>query len=476
MKKNAIFQLILCLFLPSVITAQVYKDYDLNNYYTPDIVRNSLDLYLNSNGRFDNKLFRKSSFNTDRNNINDLNGQLKSRFTQFTNTRKTESLFQIHIDIDGQFYNNKPQVINYLKTFEASSTEYIGLNYSKKLYGTNRMFFSYGIFSLLNPSTSVMKNEQISSSYKNTTKQFKAEIKPSIGIGIGRIESVKDSRQAVYILEELSKRDVLTRHCSEDEIFNFSQLISRVKNKRFLDYRLHKIDEITSIDSFLVKNNMLTKSDASYFSTLYDNWENSANFERTTGQSFEVSLSPNIYWTNMKSESKVSNPVSDTWNKQIENIYGAKLAFNYNYAKQIKSNWEKTVNVLLIASSKREQDRHSTESNQDPLLQVNSADIVLYGNYCIGYYPSTRTNLSTRISQNLSQTFYDNLTSNSWSNSFYSATNLEFKAVYYVSPQLSLSGNTSIFYAFQNYRNSDSKSNQNNLGLGFNVALKYSFF
>ena len=474
MKKTFIFSITLCSFIvfcTNIVSAQEYK-YDLNRYYTPDIVRNGLDLNLNSSGGFTD-----SHFYNDTTKSNNLDAQFKSRFTQFKNTRKTESLLQLQLDVTGQFSNNKDWEPTYKKTHNSSSAEYIGLNYSKKMYGANKKFLTFGIFTSLNPATSYISNEVTSSTTENTTESFRAEIRPFIGIGIGRIESVKDARQAIYILEDLSKRGVLTRHLSDDEIFKFSQIISQVKNKRFLDSRLHKIDEISTVDSFLVKNNLLTKSDARYFTTLYDNWENSANFERTSGQSFEMKLSPDINWNNRKNESNISNPYSDTWQKQNDKNYGAILAFSYAYAKQINLNWERTANASLSGSTAHQEQRLSAESSQESPYNVNLRTISLNGNYRIAYYPSTRTNLSANIAQDFNKNFYDVITNNSWNNIFFSTTSVEFSAVYYVSPQLSLSGNTTIADYYSKYSSKGGyKGNQNELKANFFVTLKYSFF
>ncbi|HEY5509098.1 MAG TPA: hypothetical protein VIK29_10525, partial [Paludibacter sp.] len=103
MKKTFIFSIIFCSFIAlwaNNISAQEYK-YDLNKYYTPDIVRNSLDLNLNSSGRFDNRLDSNSPYNKDTTKSNSLSGQINSRFTQFKNTRKTESLLQLNLDVNG---------------------------------------------------------------------------------------------------------------------------------------------------------------------------------------------------------------------------------------------------------------------------------------------------------------------------------------------------------------------------------------
>lgn len=475
MKKTFIFSITLCSFIvfcTNIVSAQEYK-YDLNKYYTPDIVRNGLDINLSSSGGFDNTYHPN-----DTTKSSNLNSQFNSRFTQFRNTRRTESLLQLYLRVDGQISNNKnPQSASNQKTYNSNSAEYINFSYHKKAYGPGNKFFSFGLSTGLNPSFGKTKNENLNATIENTTNKFQAQISPFTGIGVGRIESVKDARQAVYILEDLSKRGVLTRHLSDNEIFQFSQIISQVKNKRFLDARLHRMDEISTVDSFLVKNNLLTKSDAGYFSSLYDNWENSANFERTSGQSFEVRLSPYINWYYQKNESKISNPYSNTWQKQNDKNYGANLAFNYAYAKQINLNWERTANASFSGSTVHQEQRLSAESSQESPYNVNLRTISLNGNYRIAYYPSTRTNLSANIAQDFNKNFYDVITNNSWNNIFFSTTSVEFSAVYYVSPQLSLSGNTTIADYYSKYSSKGGyKGNQNELKANFFVTLKYSFF
>jgi hypothetical protein len=483
MKKTFITSFIFYFFcgvLSSNASAQEYK-YDINTYYTPDIIRNRLDLNFNTDGAISNKQskFVNSPTPNDTLNSNNLDGQLNSSFELFKNTRKRESLLLLSLNLSGQFDNkNDNKLGNYSFSKEHNSiySEGIGLNYTNKFYNSTYQFLSIGISSNLNSSNSSYKKEITGSTTKNTGKGLQAQISPFFGIGTGRIESVKDARQAIYILDDLSKRGVLSRHLSDDEIFRLSQVISQVKNKRFLDARLHKIDEISTVDSFFVKNNLLTKSDATYFTTLYDIWENGANFERNSGQSFEIRLSPFTSWNYGKSQSEVSNPSSNYWQKQNENNYGASLAFNYSYAKQIGLNWEKNANVSLTGNTGRYERKYSTDVNSEFNYKQNVNNIALNGSFSIGYYPSTRTHLSASLSQSFAKTFNDLIIENSWHNYFFSRTNLGFSAVYYVSPQLSLSGNTSIYndYGKNTYPNVNDHTNQ--LAGNFSIALKYSFF
>ncbi len=483
MKKRTIFVLISCLLGTATISifAQEYKNYDLNKYYTPDIVRRGLDLNFNSDGGISNYLSENYYNNNEKDTINSNNlyGNLNSAFFTFKSTRKNESLLQLTLNLAGQFNNSvKKPITNYYfpNSHTSYSNELIVLTYANKSYNPKKQFFSYGITSWLNYSSERNNTLNINDlDYTSVSDSFSSYISPYIGIGVGRIETVTDARQAIYILDDLSKKGVLTRQLSNDEIFKFSQQISKVKNKRFLDARLHKIDEISAIDSFLVSNQLLAKSDASYFTTLYDNWENSANFERKSGHVLEIRLSPSVNWGNYKNQTDILNG-SSTWDKLKNNNYGINLAFNYNCARQMNQNWENITNVTLQSVLSKSAIIFSTQPYNETTLEQNNVAIVFNGNYSIGYYPSTRTHLFATLSQNFLQKFNDLISENSWYNNFYSTTNLNFSAVYYLSPQLNLSGNVGIYNNYEKYTYAGTTYNYNKIGTDFSASVRYSFF
>ncbi|MDD5185697.1 MAG: hypothetical protein PHS84_10600, partial [Paludibacter sp.] len=159
--------------------------------------------------------------------------------------------------------------------------------------------------------------------------------------------------------------------------------------------------------------------------------------------------------------------------------YRAVLSFNYNYAKQMNLNWEKTFDISLSGATGYFSDKLlSNIGNGETISTYNNHSISIQGNYSIGYYPNSRTNLSAGLYQHLSQNFNRGISDNSSYNYFFSQTILRFSAVYYVSPQLSLSGNASIGNIYeQNAFSSDNiNTNNNNLGANFAATLKYSFF
>jgi hypothetical protein len=484
MKKTFITGLISYFFLAVLsfnTSAQEYKNYNLNKYYTPDIVRNGLDLNFGSSGSFLNQSENRSYDQNVKDTINygNTSGALNSTFSTYKNTRKNESLLQLNLDLLGQMnnYNSKPIDPYSPNSSSLYSNENLGLTYTNKFYNSAKQFISFGVTTRLSFSGGKTKTKDSDFINKTaTSKDFFSDLAPFIGAGFGRIETVTDARQAIYIVDDLSKRGVLTRQLSNDEIFRFAQQISKVKNKRFLDARLHKIDEISTVDSFFVNNNLLTKSDAAYFTSLYDNWENGANFERNSGQVFEIQFSPNMHWYNIYNQTDTLNG-SSIWNRNKYSNYGISLLFSYNYAKQVNLNWEKTANASLSGSTGRIVNSSSSETFSEDSNKQDNGVIALNGSYSIGYYPSTRTHLSAKLSQNFVKNFVKSYyEETAYTNSFTSITNLGFSAVYYVSPQLSLSGNASVYNNYNKYTQSSGFERENQLGCNFSAALKYSFY
>ena len=480
MKKKIFTSFIFCFFLSAVFftaLAQEYR-YDISKYYTPEIVRNSLDLNFNSSGGLSKEATTYYSpiyqgVPNDSLKNSNLNAQLYSTFSHNKNTRKLIS----SINLTGIFSlssntDNPSNEVN--KEHRSNSSNNLNFNILNRHYYSSNHFFSYGASSFFtyNMSKDVTGNKSVFSNiYQNN---LNIGLIPSIGIGIGRIEQVEDARQAIYILEELSKKGVLTRHLTNDEISNLSQQISMVKNKRFLDSRIHLMEEIASVDSFFVRNSLLNKEDATYYTNLYDLWMNGANFSRKSGQSFEVSIIPSGSWDKSKDE-YLSSTQSETFpNSQQNWRYGGNLNLIYNYEKPVHLNWQHSVSVSVNGSTGYVNGKYL----QSTILNKTSAGgIGLNGSYTLGYYPTTRTNLSVGISEIFNQNYtkqdissiFDSV---GWYKSHNSTTRFNFSAYYYLSRQLRLSG----YATLNKYIFKSDNGSINNLNAGFSAGLSYAFF
>jgi hypothetical protein len=475
MKKKIFTSFIFCFFLSVLFfntSAQEYK-YDISKYYTPDIVRNQLDVSFNTNNSFNNS---KSKIDTTRSTFStSMNGTFTPFFNSYTNTRKRLTYLQINGQFNGSY--NSSGLVNESNPYkDFNSEDNLTVNYSNHFYNSKNQFFELGISS--NFQTRINNYTEEINPTKGSYQEYYLNFTPSIGIGTGRIEAVEDARQAIYILDDLSKKGVLTRQLNDEEIFRFAQQISRVKNKRFLDARLHLIDEITSVDSFLVNNNLLNKSDARYFTSLYDNWQYGALYSRKSGHTFEITFTPAYNWNFIKNN---PNDTTNSWRLNQNNLTGG-LSFVYTYEKPVNLNWQHSVSASLNGNTNFSNYLNQYGNTYYPygsntystLNGYDTRSVSLNGSYILGFYPSTRTHLSVGLTQDLNFSYMKILNSNStsWDKEFGSATNLIVSAYYYVSPQLRLSVSANC----GNYNTNFYSVTYNQLYGGFNGTLSYSFF
>ena len=474
MKKTLITSCVLCFFVgvnPLSLSAQEYNNFDLSKYVTPDIKRNRLDFGFSSNGNFiDNFDREKSSL---------LFGQLNSSFESIIDTRRKVTSLNLNLNLNGTYTSSKNN--DYLNS---TSNNYIykdGLNFSYigKYFNSSNYFISVGTnFRMNNQLVNYNKKSDLILKQKSSNTSSDYGLTTSIGIGFGRIESVEDARQALYLIKELSKNGVLNRELSADETFQLAQQMSIVKNKRFLDSRLRKIDEITSVDSFLLDNNLIQQSDARYFTTLYDIWENGALFQRKSGHAFELKIEPGIGFRQSNDNNNWFSPDSTYWSNFTNKSYGANLSFNYNLEKPVNLNWQHSVRSSMGSSSYSYLGNSSQSSSQNEnSSNFNTSALYINGGYSIGYFPTTRTNLVLGIDQYFTQRFSKTYLAGSfdsvdWSKDFNSYSRLNFSIYYYLSPQFRISGSTSIDYDYSNYI-----TNKTNTFSGeFQATISYSLF
>ena len=469
MEKKIISGLVLCFVLVfmSNTLAQEYK-YDINKYYTPDIVRNSLDLSFSSNDNI-----RNYEHPNDSTIANSLEWNLNPTFTRYKNTRKQITTFSIGGQTNGSsnsyFKTNK----NNFKT-SLNTENNLSINYNSYFYTLNQFFLMFKVsgnyggtyYKDINSTDTLVRTNFAS---KNTY-----QLRPYIGVGKGRIESITDARQAVYILEELSKKRRITRILSENEIFKFAQIISKIKNKRFLDARLRKIEEITTVDSFLVENGYLTKQDATYFTTLNDLWEYGALYSRNSGQSFEINLSPNLNFASSHEKQTMQNLTQTT----KDQIYNAELNFIYRYEKSTSLDWQHSFSTSLsFHISDISNEKIYDSGFQDKTIAINKGGR-FDANYDLSYFPSTRSKFTFYANQIYTLDFNDHITSNNneYPQNHVSSlmTSVGVSTDYYFSPQLRLSGSAGVGYRYDSQSTNNYTFKQISAGIG--ASINYSFF
>lgn len=470
MEKKIIAGFILCFFFGTFMSntsAQEYK-YDINNYYTPDIVRNSLDVnfYLN-----DNISNRKTPF--DSSEISTFNWDMNPSFVRYRNTRNQITTFSIGGATNGSLQNNNK--INNGDFGKSTNTQNnLSINYSSYFYNPRHIYLMLKASG--NYNGSFIKRINYANTLETNTleNQNTYYLKSYIGVGKGRIESVTDARQAVYILEELSKKGKITRTLNGNEIFKFAQTISKVKNKRFLDARLRRIEEITTVDSFLVTNEYLTNQDAAYFTTLYDFWGYGALYDRSSGQRFEINLSPNVFLGN----SLYKQATQNTGNRRNDLEYKVEMNLIYKYEKVIDLNWQHSFTSGL--NFHMSDLLYETIDDLGFLVKTKMATIggTFNANYSLSYYPSTRSKFTLFANQVNTIDVNDYITINDIEQPKNQTSNMlstiGVSADYYFSPQLRLSGSAGIGYNYDSYSSNNTENKYLSGGIG--ASISYSFF
>jgi hypothetical protein len=477
--KNKLFitGFMLCFLVAFIsnLSAQEYKTFDLSKYYTPDIVRNQLDLSGSSYGYF------KSTLNSSK--YNSINGNLSATFTNYLSTRKMIRTINAGLGLggNGESSNDLTTEIN-TKSGNFNNTANLGTSY--QLFNASRQFLSfggninYGYSSFFSDQTDSLKRTD---TYKSNRLSAKLDL--YIGAGIGRIETVTDAQQTIYLIEAFTKNNILDRDLSSKEIFSLSQEISRTKNKRFLDARLRLMDEVTHVDSFFVANNLIKKSDAKYFTTLYDIWLYGDKFERKAGQSIEFRFAPTVTTDNFynKNTYEIStNTVSETKNNHLNTNYI--LSLIYSYEKPFDQKWQHSINALLAGtlSNFDYTEKYLSPVNNEYRSTSSSKYAEANASYKLGFYPNTRTNIYAQIIQQVGYSFdysstYDGNTYVNNARILSFSTNLNLGTYYYFSPQLRLSANLNLSNNHRLYYNY-SYPVFNEFNNSFSVGANYSFF
>jgi len=452
-----------------------YENFDIAKYYTPNIVRNELPISfnLNSNYLFSSFDYIETDFNNETSNQYtsyknyDFIGNIVSNFSHYVNTRKKISTFAIGLSLNTNYSSRKtdqPYATIYSDNFNTISTNKLSVSWSNQRYFSKLFFLNYNIYSDVSYNYKQNKIENQSEESNQKQNEYGFSLSPQIGIGYGRIENVEDARQAVYIANALSKKNVLTRNLSNEEIFDLSRKISTVKNKRFLDSRLHLTDEISTVDSFFVSINLLSANGAAYFTTLYDMWQYGDLFPRKSG--YNISFLAYPYYS--------YNYTKDT--PDLGTIYYPHHAYLetdlvLDYERPFKLNWQHSAEIGGYASFLQGKEG---ETDFNSIFSTYYKIFTAWASYSLGYYPNTRTNIRATVSQRIWKQI--NLSAQSDNYTRYSPF-FNIGATYYLSPYLSVAGNFVLSYDhFFGISTVTTHVKNNGFNTVFNIQFIYSIF
>lgn len=324
--------------------------------------------------------------------------------------------------------------------FLSNNRNYIKKNifYGINLLSTNRIFYKK-ITENIDPDA-----------VETITNEFESETSGSIQFGKGRIENVTDARMAIYILDDLTNYGRLSRTPTQEEVFEFADLITVTLNKRLADNRIKKIMGYMAVDSFLVSKGLVEKSDGLYFGLINDNWNYARLNEWETGKEWFIDISPSFAYSNSLSKT-IEN--SFTINDLSDNIYNYRINLNVGY----RSTW--------ISGLKWQQGFFVQGNMSVNWLSDNSNYKYLHANsgYYRKYIPNTRTLIVWQSYLTVGKYFYYNTPA-----IIYPTISMGGK--YYFSEKLSL-----YVYSYMNYK-TNHKFDTHDFGFYINSSLQYVIF
>ncbi len=427
------------------------KNFDLSKYKLPNIKRHKLQLSFNSNG--------------NQNNYTEEDELIYNSHSEYRSFDVKKSHFNTKIDLlYNYFFNTKEKIVisetQFSPTykFQKEKTEDTKDSY----YQPEITFKTSTDISIFLNDKNVFINIIPELNFKHSKDQSKINgetnykhiynsLETSIGLGIGkgRLEPVSDLWQSYFILKNLENDGLLNRTLKESDIFEFATKSSKLKNKRFFDYRLRKIEELKTLDSLLHNQQLITNSDINYFTILNDYWSFANIWERHSGNVMKLISTPRYISWNQKNMNKHNDD---------ESFFDLVSKINLTSSKQINLNWER--NIWCEISSRNILNREEDTAND-----------FMAGNFGVeyNYFPNFRTSIRSNLSftAHESNVLFEGDITKKWKNEirFYTSIN------YYISPQLRLSGSIGV-----SHMNRLNHVMTDLFNIGYHVNLSYAIF
>jgi len=472
MKKTSLLFVLVILF--SVVSTAQIENIDLNKYKLNDYRYSSLGTNLSLNGFYSKDKNTNDFFNSEYSTKNkSLNSNLNLNYTLNISNRKYIGYHSINGSYSHSFssYSNKNSTSPESKLENILTNYLLGISSSNAFYLNEKLFWGLNFQSITTQQN--LTNKRIpNSDPQNTEKNIilNSNNRLSVQIGYGRVENVTDARQAIYILDDLNKKNRLTHEPTPEEAFEFADFIRTVLNKRIIDSREKRIYEYTLIDSFLVSKGLISKQDGKYFSILNDNWSYARTQSWYTGSKVYFGI---ISELNDRHEfNKTTYPDNPDWNeKSTEEVMnksiGIETGFEVSWIKGLK--WINSFDCNLSLLIDHYDPYYSDYTNPERNQKLNLLESDIY--YSLSFVPNTRS-----IVTGSAGAFYACYKDVDNEKASFLSPFARISCTYYFSQKLQVNAFTQLSYnkATSEFEGKDDTSKSTRINFGIN--LNYYFF
>lgn len=376
---------VFAIFLTSITSNAQIADYHLRDYLLPDVKFNAWNINhsLGGNGSDINDHRTNSSLQTSKNGNFLLGGDI----TSFFNDRSQQHLASFTYNVDGSKWQEKTS-----RTDNKSDQWGTDL----RINVINRFFFDRRVFLEIVPKAHYVFDQytriqvfqpSINNRYSSNNYQYGFGL--PIKVGLGRLEQVEDARRALFVIHNLAKRNLIDSVSYED-IDELAQLSTQIRWRRYFDWRLQRIYQLETVDSFFRERNIVQEADATYFALLSDFWWNGNQPERNSGWRVSVGYYPFFgRQTEHIRENNSSNMVSRSSDNSNQRLC---FGIQGDYHLPLSETWQ--IGLTTEAYSGRLLSDFGGQ-NIDGSVNVTGNWRYNFGvmklNVLVGFYPSTRT-------------------------------------------------------------------------------------
>ncbi len=498
MKKIKLIALLLISMVVFSLKSSVAQNttFKLSDYKNPKYFYQTLDMNF---GFGNSSNIQKNDNSSDFYNLKSYLSSVNALayYSVYANSRKSQS--EVYAYFNGGFSSSAQKNLFDLANNESrqstlSNNESFSFGGTKRFYNEKQNYFEIGGSFSNSHSGNLSKNkslynDNITNQTKNNSSTFYSNSDLALHIGKGRIEQVQDARMALYLIEDLHRMNRDKRPASDKDVLELAELITSLKYKRFFDNRLRKIAEITTIDSFMQQKGIVSSTDATYFTSLNDNWDFANNPARNSGWRVFAGVEGSFGYNYNKGQVEFIKPSQSTQDQSYaNNSLNVYLVAGVDYEKPINLKWQNSASIKARFGSMSTKSTNKASGTSDVTNYLSeSPTMYLSASYGFGYYPNSRTWLTADWT--LSSGYKKQFTGTSKSdkenstNSFLLYTGPSAHAYYYLSERLRLSINFTGYLQLNNDNyitdipeNSDNNQTKTVWDYHLNASLTYSLF
>ena len=379
--------------LPFLFQGFVYSqvsDFKLSDYKLPRLDRKSLETNFNITGN--NDYYKRSTdLYSSKNTSDQYSGSFSINYNHYVSNERIQRYSDVYGYFNSGFYVYKLDEV--IQSKNNSVTPIFNLSRVNRYYFSNIRFIESDIYvhGLYQRYYNYFYNSSFTLPISDLRQEHTGMLQLPLKYGVGRIEQVQDARHALYLFDHLSRIDRITKNENGDEVIEFASLISTLKNKRFFDSRIRRMEEIESVDSFLLAKNYVLKHDARYFTTLGDYWDYGNSPVRYSGSRISFAILPGVFYTHFD-ENNISYFPDENFSRQYS-VYAflVNAGIEYTKEKPINLYWQNSIGVYGFVGTVEGKINYLSENDKQTLRVPN---IQAGFTHTIGFYPNTRTDAS----------------------------------------------------------------------------------